>query len=76
MSFCSIRYPPFTIRNLKIASFLVVPKVKRQSYFRKAMMLCFIAILVAFGLRVRKVVYCLFFVMLCLLAVHVYIVWV
>jgi len=64
MSFCSIRYPPFTIRNLKIASFLVVPKIKRQSYFRKVIMLCFIAILIAFGLRVSKVVYC-FFVMFC-----------
>ncbi|XP_065902144.1 aldehyde dehydrogenase, dimeric NADP-preferring-like [Dysidea avara] len=47
----SVRYPPFTTRNLKIASSLIVPKIKRRSYFRKAVMLCFIAVMVAFGLR-------------------------
>ena len=49
----SIRYPPFTARKLKIANTLVVPKVKRKSYFHQAIMLCFAAAVVALTLRVR-----------------------
>ena len=58
VSSCSVRYPPFTTRNLKIASSLIVPKIKRRSYFRKAVMLCFIAVMVAFGLRVKLFIVC------------------
>ena len=55
----SIRYPPFTARKLKIANTLVVPKVKRKSYFHQAIMLCFAAAVVALTLRVRySVVLC------------------
>ena len=52
MFFCSIRYPPFSAKRLKSAGSLIVPKIKQRSYFRRAIMLCFVAVVVAFGLRV------------------------